>query len=200
MSGILCYELGYEDGKSSAEVSRGNRELLERALYGARPVTVDQSYIDRLLDQISTLRTNSDHNYDIADEWEQKARQFRIEALYWRDQKWAPATAEAKALREENALLRARLEDRNPDVAAEQTAHDEIFREKQSLQRFRVIAMAVLDAVLAGRADQPEFAELVVIVKDAAAAIDRGELFTAFRDEPDKEARLYALTDALARP
>ena len=85
-------------------------------------------------------------------------------------------------------------------MAAEQTAHDEIFREKQSLQRFRVIAVAVLDAVLAGRADQPEFAELVVIVKDAAAAIDRGELFTACRDEPDKEARLDALTDALARP
>ena len=34
MSGILGYALGYEDGRSSGEVSRGNRELLERALYG----------------------------------------------------------------------------------------------------------------------------------------------------------------------
>lgn len=186
MSGILGYALGYEDGKSSAEVSRGNRELLERALCGARPVTVDQSYIDRLLDQISTLRTNSDHNYDIADEWEQKARQFRNEALYWRDQKWAPAAAEAEALREENALLRARLEMRNPDLAAEEDAHQKTHEEKQSLQCFRLVATAILDALLAGRADRPEFGELVAMVKEAADVIDRGGLFFGFSETPEK--------------
>jgi hypothetical protein len=72
--------------------------------------------------------------------------------------------------------------------------------EKQSLQRFRVVASSLIYALLAGRADRPEFAELLAIVKDAADTIDRGQLFTAFRDEPDKENRLYALTDALARP
>src|SRR6516164_7415291 len=102
------YLLGYSQGRSSAEDERDTRAIVARVIHGQRPVTVDQSYIDQLHNQIATLRTNSDHNYEIADEWEQKARQFRAEALYWRDQKLAPAKAKAKALREENAVLLAR--------------------------------------------------------------------------------------------
>ena len=200
MKGWVGYSLGYDAGRSDARTADHNLEVVHQILHGVRTVTVDQSYIDQLHNQIATLRTNSDHNYDKADEWEQKARQFRNEALYWRDQKCAPAAAEAEALREENALLRARLEDRNPDVAAEQTAHDEIFREKQSLQCFRLVATAILDALLAGRADRPEFGELVVMVKEAADVIDRGGLFFGFSETPEKAERLDALTDALARP
>ena len=124
MSGMIGYALGYEDGRSSAEVSRGNHELIERALYGTRPVTVDQSYIDQLHAALAKARDASAHNYAACDqfqasalEWEDKAHQFRNEALYWRDQKFASAKANAKALREENAVLLARLEERDPDLA-----------------------------------------------------------------------------------
>ena len=118
-----------------------------------------------------------------------------------------PAEAEAKALREENAVLRdenavllARLEERDPDLAEEQAAHDETFKEKQSLHRFRVIATSLIDALLAGRANRPEFAELLNLAKDAADTIERGDLFTAFRDEPEKNNRLCSLADALQKP
>ena len=214
MSGMIGYALGYEDGGSSAEVSRGNHELIERALYGTRPVTVDQSYIDQLHAALAKARDASAHNYAACDqfqasalEWEDKAHQFRNEALYWRDQKFAPAAANAKALREENAVLRdenaillARLEERHPDLANEQAAHDETFRERQSLHRFRVIATSLIDALLAGRANRPEFAELLNLAKDAADTIERGDLFTAFRDEPEKNNRLCSLADALQKP
>ena len=161
------------------------------------------------------------HNYKTADqfhaealEWKQKAHQFRNEALYWRDQKFAPVKAKAKARREENAVLQnenaalrdenavllAQLKERNPDLAEEQAAHDETFKEKQSLQRFRVLAASLIDALLAGRANRPEFAELLTIAKDAADTIERGDLFTAFRDEPEKNNRLCSLADALQKP
>jgi hypothetical protein len=228
MSGMIGYALGYEHGRSSTDVSRSNRELFERAFYGVHPVTVDQSFIDR-------LRRASNHNFEVGTQaqrdaawWEDKARQFRNEALYWRDEKFAPVRAKAKARREENAALReentalrnetatlrdentalrdenavllARLKERNPDVAEEQAAHDATFKEKQSLQRFRVLATSLIDALLAGRADRPEFAELLTIAKGAADTIERGDLFTAFRDEPEKNNRLCSLADALQKP
>ena len=191
-------------------------EIVHQILYGERPVTVDQSYIDQLHAALAEARANSAHNYAASNqfhaealEWKQKAHQFRNEALYWRDQKFAPAEAKAKALREEsrnaalrdeNAVLLARLKERNPDLAEEQAAHDETFKEKQSLQRFRVLAASLIDALLAGRADRPEFAELLTIAKDAADTIERGDLFTAFRDEPEKNDRLCSLADALQKP
>jgi hypothetical protein len=214
MSGAIGYALGYEDGRSSAEVSRGNRELFERAFSGARPVTVDQSYIDQLHAALAEARNASAHNYSASDRlyeegagWKQKAYQLRDEALYWRDQKYALVSAEAKALREENATLRddvailiARLKERNPDIAEEQAAHDETFKEKQSLHRFRVIAASLIDALLAGRANRPEFAELLNLAKNAADTIERGDLFTAFRDEPEGNNRLCTLADSLQKP
>ncbi len=151
----------------------------------------------------------------------QKAQQFKNEALYWRDEKYAPVRAKAKARREENAALQAqntalrneiaalrdentvllaRLQERNPDLAEEQAAHDETFKERQSLHRFRVIAASLIDALLAGRANRPEFAELLNLAKTAADTIERGDLFTAFRDEPEKNNRLCRLADALQKP
>ena len=215
------YALGYSQGRSSAEDERDTKAIITRVIYGQRPVTVDQSYIDQLHAALASARDASAHNYAACDqfqasalEWEDKARQFSNEALYWRDQKFAPAKARAKALRQENATLRdenaalreenavllAQLKERNPDLAEEQAAHDETFREKQSLQRFRVIAASLIDALLTGRADRPEFAELLKIAKDAADTIERGDLFTAFRDEPEKNNRLCSLADALQKP
>jgi hypothetical protein len=219
--GMIGYALGYDHGKSSADVSRGNRELLERAVYGVRPVTVDQSYIDRLHAALADAISDSDHNYAASNrlyaealDWKQKAHQFRKEALYWRDQNFGSVKAKAKALREEkaalqnenailreeNAVLLAQPKERNPDLVEEQAAHDETFKEKQSLQRFRVIAASLIDALVAGRANRPEFAELLTIAKDAADTIERGDLFTAFRDEPEKNDRLCSLADALQKP
>ena len=221
MLGLDAYSVGYDAGRSDEQTGNRRREIVHQILYGERPVTVDQSYIDRLHAALAKPARTSAHNYKTADQfhaealdWKQKAHQFRNEALYWRDQKFAPLKAKAKArreenavlqhenavLREENAVLLAQLKERNPDLAEEQAAHDETFKEKQSLQRFRVLAASLIDALLVGRADRPEFAELLTIAKDAADTIERGDLFTAFRDEPEKNNRLCSLADALQKP
>ena len=201
------YLLGYSQGRSSAEDERDSNAIIARVIYGQRPVTVDQSYIDQLHAALANANATSDHNFGKAElfhsealSWKDKAHQFRNEALYWRDQKCLPAEAEAKALREENAVLLARLEERDPDLTAEQAAHDETFKERQGLHRFRVIATSLIDALLAGRANRPEFAELLNLAKDAADTIERGDLFTAFRDDPEKNNRLCSLADALQKP
>jgi hypothetical protein len=201
------YLLGYSQGRSSAEDERDTNAVIARVIYGQRPVTVDQSYIDQLHAALANANATSDHNFGKAElfhgealSWKDKAHQFRNEALHWKDEKFAPAEAEAKALRKENAVLLARLEERNPDLAAEQAAHDETFGERQSLHRFRVIATSLIDALLAGRANRPEFVELLNLAKDAADTIERGDLFTAFRDEPEKSNKLCSLADALHKP
>ena len=201
------YLLGYSQGRSSAEDERDTNAIIARVIYGQRPVTVDQSYIDQLHAALANANATSDHNFGKAElfhtealSWKDKAHQFRNEALYWRDEKFAPAEAEAKALRKENAVLLAQLEERDPDLAEEQAAHDETFKERQSLHRFRVIATSLIDALLAGRANRPEFAELLKLAKDAADTIERGDLFTAFRDDPEKNNRLCSLADALQKP
>jgi hypothetical protein len=208
------YALGYSQGRSSAEDERDTKAIIARVIYGQRPVTVDQSYIDRLHAALATANNASEHNYAVGVQWEQKAQQFKNEALYWRDERYAPVRVEAEARREEIAVLQAenatlrddvavllaRLHERNPDIAEEQAAHDETFKEKQSLHRFRVIAASLIDALLAGRADRPEFAELLNLAKTAADTIERGDLFTAFRDEPEKSNRLCTLADSLQKP
>jgi hypothetical protein len=200
-----AYSVGYDAGRSDERTGKRHREVVHQILYGERPVTVDQSYIDRLHAALNEARANSTH-------WRKKTDQFRNEALYWRDDKYAAARAKAKArreenaalqaenarLREENAILLARLQQRNPTLAAEQAAHDETFKEKQSLHRFRVIATSLIDALLAGRAGRPEFAELLNLTKAAADAIERGDR-TVFRDEPEK-SRVCDLAESLQKP
>ena len=221
MSGMIGYALGYDAGRSDEQVGNHQREIVHQIFYGERRVTVDQSYIDRLHAALTDASSASDHNYTTSNQWKQKAQQFKNEALYWRDEKYAPVRAKAKARREENAALQAqntalrdeigalrdentvllaRLQERNPDLAEEQAAHDETFKERQSLHRFRVIAASLIDALLAGRANRPEFAELLNLAKTAADTIERGDLFTAFRDEPEKNNRLCRLADALQKP
>jgi hypothetical protein len=207
-----AYSLGYDSGRSDERRGNHNREIVHQILYGERPVTVDQSYIDRLHAALATANNASEHNYRTSNEWKQKAQQFKNEALYWRDEKYEPARARSRArreenaalqaeiarLREENATLLARLQQRNPTLAAEQAAHDETFKEKQSLQRFRVVAASLIDALLAGRANRPEFAELLNLTKAAADAIERGDR-TVFRDEPEK-TRVCDLAESLQKP
>ena len=98
-----------------------NAKSYARSSTVERPVTVDQSYIDQLHAALAIANDASDHNYAASNqlhaealEWKDKAHQFRNEALYWRDQKFAPAEAEAKALREENAVLLARTRRARP--------------------------------------------------------------------------------------
>jgi gas vesicle protein len=221
MSGMIGYALGYDAGRSDEQTANHRLQVVHQIFTGARPVTVDQSYIDQLHAALADVRSASIHNYNSSNQWKAKAQQFKNEALHWRDEKYAPVRATAKARREENAALQAqntalqdeiaalrdentvllaRLQERNPDLAEEQAAHDETFKERQSLHRFRVIAASLIDALLAGRADRPEFAELLNLAKTAADTIERGDLFTAFRDEPEKNNRLCRLADALQKP
>ena len=207
MIDFTAYSLGYDAGRSDHQTTERQRELVHQIFYGGRPVTVDQSYIDQLHAALAEANDASAHNFAASNrllsealEWKEKAHQFRNEALAWRDEKFVPAKAKAEALGEENAVLLARIEERDPDIAAEQAAHYETFKERQSLQRFRVVATTLIDALLAGRADRPEFAELLGVAKEAADTIERGDLFTAFRGEPEKENRLYDLADALLKP
>src|SRR5258708_39377865 len=97
MFGGNAYSLGYDTGRSDEQTGNRRREIVYQILTGARPVTVDQSYIDQLHAALAKARDASAQNYAACDkfqasalEWEDKAQQFRNEALYWRDQKFAP--------------------------------------------------------------------------------------------------------------
>ena len=97
MFGWNAYSVGYDAGRSDEQTGKRNLEVVHQILYGERPVTVDQSYIDQLhaalakpeMPRLTTTplvisfkpRRLSGKN---------KAHQFRNEALYWRDQKFAP--------------------------------------------------------------------------------------------------------------
>ena len=58
----------------------------------------------------------------------------------------------------------------------------------------------LINAHIAGRSDLPEFAELRDMAKAVSDAIERGEPFRGYRDEPEKKARLRPLLDELLRP
>ena len=77
-----------------------------------------------------------------------------------------------------------------------QTTHEE----KWGLDLFRLMATWLIEAQIAGRSDRPEFAELRDMTKDVTDAIQRGEPFRGYRDEPEKKARLKMLIAALDRP
>src|SRR5271154_5784388 len=108
-----AYSVGYDAGRSDERTGKRPLEIVHQILYGERPVTVDQSYIDRLHAALADASTASDHNlaaskqlHAEALEWKDKAHQFRTEALYWRDQKFAPLRDENAPPRGENAGLR----------------------------------------------------------------------------------------------
>jgi len=196
MSTVTGYALGYEDGRSSAEVSRRNREIVDEVFYGQRLVQVDQSYLDQLTSVIETLRSTSDHNLG-------KARMFRSEALEWK----ADAErheAHAAALQAEVAALQAQLlaarDQAQAAIAEERALHQTTHEEKWGLNLFRLMATWLIEAHNTGRSDRPEFAELCDMAKDITDAIQRGNPFRGYRDEPEKKARLKKLVAALDRP
>ena len=72
----------------------------------------------------------------------------------------------------------------------ERALHQTTHEEKWGLNLFRLMATWLIEAHIAGRSDRPEFAELRDMAKDVTDAIQRGEPFRGYRDEPEKKARL----------
>jgi hypothetical protein len=184
MSGYVGYSLGFEDGQSSAELSRRDRQILDQVFHGRRPVTVDQSYIEQ-------LRRGSDHNFEVGAQaqrevldWEAKARQFRGEALHWKE----------RALRYEAAATGS-----DPQCKDERADHEAAVSEIYGLSVFRQLTLWLLEAHDAGRADRPAFAELRALIGNLSERIGRFERIT-FDDESEEMARIEALVDALQRP
>src|SRR5271165_4386795 len=192
MSGAIGYVLGYDAGRSDAEISRQRREIVDRIFYGTRNVEVDQSYIDRLHAALAAANASSDHNYDAAD-------RFRNEAFEWK--------AYAQAKEAQVAALQAQLVERSGALdqaqrvfAQERALHQTTHDEKWGLNLFRLIATWLINAHIAGRSDRPAFAEMRDMAKDVTDAIERGEPFRGYQDEPEKKARLQALLEELLRP
>jgi len=198
MTGWTGYALGYQRGRSAAERSRQQRELVQRVIYGQRAVEVDQSYLIQLQQLAEQFRSDSDHNLG-------KARMFRAEALEWK----ADALrykASAAALQAQVTALEAQLADQNAKLEQTQAlyewAHakyDTAFHEKSDLDLFRLMSTWLLAAHAAGKADRPEFAQLRDMIQDISARLERGELFSAYRDEPEKQTHIIELANALRR-
>ena len=207
------YLLGYSQGRSSAEDERETKALVGRLFYGQRPVRVDQSYLDELHRTREQFRRNSIHNFDKSEQfyaealdWKGKAEQFQGEALHWRGRALA-AEADAKALRAHNAALQAQLAERDADLAkakaactAERALHKTTHEEKSGLHCFRLMATWLINAHIAGRSARPQFAELRDMAKAVADVIERGEPFSGYRDEPEKQAQLNRVVAALDPP
>ena len=185
-------------GRSAAERSRQQRELVQRVIYGQRAVEVDQSYLIQLQQLAEQFRSDSDHNLG-------KARMFRAEALEWK----ADALrykASAAALQAQVTALEAQLAEQNAKLEQTQAlyewAHakyDTAFHEKSDLDLFRLMSTWLLAAHAAGKADRPEFAQLRDMIQDISARLERGELFRGYRDEPEKQTHIIELANALRR-
>ena len=193
------YLIGYSQGRSSAEDERQTNALVERVIYGRRPVQVDQSYLDQLTALVDRFRSDSDHNLG-------KAGQFHGEALRWK-KKAQRHEAHAAALQAKVSVLQDQLAERDAAlaraeaaIAEERALHQTTHEEKWGLDLFRLMATWLIEAHSAGRSDRPEFAELRDMAKDVTDAIQRGEPFRGYRDEPEKKARLKVLVAALDLP
>ncbi len=198
MSGWMGYALGYENGRSDAESSREQRELIRRVMYGQRIVEVDQSYLSQLHDLVEKFRSNSIHNYDTADQFHGETLEWKADALDYK--------ASAAALQAQVTALEAQLAEQNAKLQQTQAlyewAHakyDTAFHEKSDLDLFRLMSTWLLAAHAAGKADRPEFAQLRDMIQDISARLERGELFRGYRDEPEKQTRIIELANALRR-
>jgi hypothetical protein len=199
MSGVLGYALGYDAGRSDAEVARQRREIVDGVFYGRRPVQVDQSYLDQLHQLVEKFRSNSIYNFD-------KGEQFYAEALEWKadaqrnEARAAALQAQVAALQAQLAERASALDQAQATIARERALHQTTHEEKWGLNLFRLMATWLIESHNAGRSDRPEFAELRDMAKDVTDAIERGEPFQGYRDEPQKKARLQALLEELLRP
>ena len=107
MSGVLGYALGYDAGRSDAEVSRQRREIVDEVFYGQRIVQVDQSYLDQLHQLVEKFRSNSIYNFD-------KGEQFHAKRLNGKRMR--------SAMRRVQRLSRPRLLHFKPNSPAGQRA------------------------------------------------------------------------------
>ncbi len=196
MSGVLGYVLGYEDGQSSAETSRRNREIVDLVFYGQRTVQVDQSYLNQLHQPVEKHRGDAVYNFN-------KVEQFYAEALDWKEAAFH-FKATTEALEAQLSALQATLAerdaalDRSTEALAQERAAHQITRdEKQGFNLFRLMATWLINAHIAGRAERPAFVEMRDMAEDVTDAIERGEIFWGYRDEPEKKERLRALLNAL---
>jgi hypothetical protein len=149
MSGVLGYVLGHEDGRSSAENARRNRELVDRVFYGQRSVEVDETYLAQLRQLVERFRADSDHNFD-------KAELFHREALEWKDDA-ERHKARADALQGQVIALQAQLAERDAALGQEYAAHQTTKEQKRGLNLFRLMATWIIDAHIAGRSNRPAF-------------------------------------------
>ena len=171
-----------------------NREIVDSVFYGHRPVQVDQSYLDQLIHarcrmlrrlQTTTLTRLPMH--------------FIEKPLKWKADAQAKE-AQVAALQAELAERAAALDQAQATIARERALHQTTHEEKWGLNLFRLMATWLIEAHSAGRSDRPEFAELRDMAKDVTDAIQRGNPFRGYRDEPEKKARLEMLVAALDRP
>jgi hypothetical protein len=185
------YLLGRSQGRASAEDEQETRVLVGRVLYGQRPVTVDQSYIDWLEGALADAQSTSRHNFGAADA-------FELEAGKWK----AYAQAQEARVAQLQTLLAERevaLEAAHAALEQELAAHKSTNAEKLGLNLFRLIATWLLDAHIASRSHRLAFAEMRDMAKLVSDAIERGETFHGYRDEPETKARLQALLEELLR-
>jgi hypothetical protein len=194
----MGYALGYQRGRSAAQRSRQQRELVQRVMYGHRTVEVDQSYIDNLRQALHSASLTSDHNYDTANQFHREALEWKADALHYK--------TSAEALQAQVTALEAQLAEQNAKLEKTQAlyewAHakyDTAFHEKSDLDLFRLMSTWLLAAHAAGKADRPDFAELRDMIQDISARLERGELFRGYRDEPERQTRIIELANALRR-
>ena len=194
------YLVGYSQGRSSAEDERDTNALVARVFTGiALCKSINPTSIN-FIDCSRNSARNSIHNFD-------KGEQFYAEALDWKEERDAPRGGCESSARLTTQRFRPNSPSATPPsdqaqaaIARERAAHQTTHEEKWGLNLFRLMATWLINAHIAGRSDRPEFAEMRDMAKDVTDAIERGEPFRGYRDEPEKKARLQALLEELLRP
>src|SRR5271165_4033837 len=177
------YLLGYSQGRSSAEDERETNALVARVIYGRRPVQLDQAYLDQLHQLVEKFQADSDHNFDKADLFHREALEWKADAER-NEARAAALQAQVTALQAQLAERASALDQAQATIARERALHQTTHEEKWGLNLFRLMATWLIEAHSGGRSDRPEFAELRDMAKDATDAIQRGNLFRGYRDEP----------------
>ena len=149
---------------------------------------------------VEKFRADSDHNFDKAEHFhERRLNGKRMPSAMRRARRLSRPryrALQAQLAERATALDQAAGGDCSRSGPLHQTTHEE----KWGLNLFRLMATWLIEAHSAGRSDRPEFAEMRDMAKDVTDAIQRGNPFRGYRDEPEKKARLEMLVAALDRP
>jgi hypothetical protein len=138
VTATIGYVLGYSEGRSDAERSRDNQDLVNRVFDGRRPVTIDQSQLDELIARAEKFRSDSNLNFKQANLFEREAHQWKADS--------ERHETRANALQAQIASLHAQLAERSAALAKEQLAHLTTNEQKRGLNLFRLIATWLIDA------------------------------------------------------